>query len=171
MFQTIIRKSSNQWRDWINSATTKEELNTSITKMWNKLDEAGKECFPPFLPKAKYAPWWSPNLKALRKHVNALKRGVQRCKNQTLKEFYTARFKALKTHYKGEILKAKQESWRNFCTESSKKNTLENVQGQQNWLYKAACPFLAYPPGWIHNHNRKGNGKRPPQQIFPGRPP
>jgi len=84
LFQMIIRKSSNQWRDWINSATTKEELDTSSTKIWNKLDEAGKECFPPFLPKAKYAPWWSPNLNTPRKHVNVLKCRVQRCKNQTL---------------------------------------------------------------------------------------
>jgi hypothetical protein len=71
--------------------------------------------FPPFLPKTKYAPWWSPNLNALRKQVNALKRRVKRCKNHALKELSKTRFKALKNLYKSELLKAKQDSWRNFC--------------------------------------------------------
>ena len=120
LFQTTVKNCSTQWRDWINSATTKEKLDNSITEIWNRLEEAGKDCFPPFLPKAKYTPWWSPKLNALRKQVNALKRRVKRCKNQTLKEIYTARFKTLKNLYKLELLKAKQESWRNFCVESSK---------------------------------------------------
>jgi hypothetical protein len=66
---------------------------------------------PPFLPKAKYTPWWSPNLNALQKQVNALKRRVKRSKNKTLKEIYMTCFKALNNLYKSELLKAKQDSW------------------------------------------------------------
>jgi hypothetical protein len=75
--------------------------------------------FPPFLPKDNYSPWWSSNLNALRKQVKALKRRVKRCKNQILKEIYTARLKAIKNLYKSELLKTKQESCRNVCVESS----------------------------------------------------
>ena len=88
-----------------------------------------------------------------------------------LKEFYTAHFKALKTQYKGEILKAKQESWRNFCMESSKKTPWKMYKASKTGFNKAGCPPLVKSPGWIHNHNRKGNGKRPPPKIFPGHPP
>jgi len=96
LFQTMAEKCGIKWRDWINSAIIKEKLDNSITELWSNLGEAGKECFPPFLPKSKYAPWWSPNLNALRKQVNTLKRRVKRSKNQTLKVIYTASFKALK---------------------------------------------------------------------------
>jgi polyhydroxyalkanoate synthesis regulator phasin len=90
-----------------NSATTKEKLDKSITEIWSKLGEISKECFPPFLPKTKYAPRWSPKLNTLRKQVNALKRRVKRCKNHDLKEISKTRFKALKNLYKPELLKAK----------------------------------------------------------------
>jgi len=105
--------------DWVNSATSKDKVGKSITEIWSKLGEIGQECFSPFLPKTKYAPWWSPNLNALRKQVNALKRRVKRCKNHALKAISKTRFKALKNVYKSE-LKAKQDSWRNFCVESTK---------------------------------------------------
>ena len=32
VFQTIVEKCSIKWRDWINSATTKEKLDNSITE-------------------------------------------------------------------------------------------------------------------------------------------
>lgn len=57
LFQTIITKYSTQWWDWMNRATTKGKLDTSISEIWSTLEAAAKECFPPFLPKAKYAPW------------------------------------------------------------------------------------------------------------------
>jgi hypothetical protein len=65
-------------------------------------------------------PWWSPKLKVLRKQVNALKHRVKRCKISDLKEISNARFKALKNSYTAELIRAKQDSWRKFCTESTK---------------------------------------------------
>jgi hypothetical protein len=67
LFQLKVKKCSQQWRDWVNSAKKKEELDKYITEIWSKVVEICKECFPPFLPKTKYAPWWSPKLNALRK--------------------------------------------------------------------------------------------------------
>jgi hypothetical protein len=55
--------------DLVNRATTKEQLDKFITVIWSKLGEIIKKCFPPLLPKTKYAPWWSPELNALRKQM------------------------------------------------------------------------------------------------------
>jgi hypothetical protein len=120
LFEVKVKQCSQQWRDWVNSATTKETLDKSITEIWSKLGEIGKECFPPFLPKTKYAPWWSPKLNALTKQVNALKRRVKRCKNQDLKEIFKTPFKAVKTLYKSDLIKAKKDSWKKFCEDSTK---------------------------------------------------
>jgi len=117
-FQLIVKKCSQQWRDWVNSAMTKEKLDKPITEIWSKLGEIGKECFPPFLPKTKYALWWSPKLNTLRKQVNALKQSIKRCKNHDLKEISKICFKALQNLYKSELFKAKQDSWKKFCAES-----------------------------------------------------
>jgi hypothetical protein len=46
LFQLRDKKCSQQWRDWVNSATTKEKLDKSISEIWSKLGEIGKECFP-----------------------------------------------------------------------------------------------------------------------------
>jgi hypothetical protein len=54
------------------------------------------------------------------KQVNALKHRTDRCKNSVLKEIFNARFKALKQTYRTELIRAKQDSWRKFCTESTK---------------------------------------------------
>ena len=62
----------------------------------------------------------SPKLTALIKKVSALKCSVKRCKNPDLEVISNARFKALKNLYKAELLKAKQDSWKKFCTESTK---------------------------------------------------
>ena len=76
--------------------------------------------FSPFLPKAKYVPWWSPKLNALRNQVNALRRRVKRCKNSDLKRITNTHFKALKNLYKAKLLRAKLEHWKKFCTECTK---------------------------------------------------
>jgi len=65
-----------QWEDLINNSTTKEQLDTAITTIWDDLGEINKTCFPPFLPKTKYVPWWSPKLK----------RKAKRCKILALRE-------------------------------------------------------------------------------------
>jgi hypothetical protein len=51
LVQQKVKKCSQQWREWVNSATTKEKPDKSITEIWSELGETGKECFPPFLPK------------------------------------------------------------------------------------------------------------------------
>jgi hypothetical protein len=60
-----------------------------------------------------------PKLKTLRKQVNDLKCSVKRCKNSDLKEISNACFKALKNLYRAELIRAKQDSWRKFCTKST----------------------------------------------------
>ena len=115
MFQQIVFQHSQQWVDLINNSTTKEQLDTAVTTIWDDLGGISKTCFPPFLPKIK-----SPKLNALRKQVNAVKRRGKRCKNPVLREIYRTRFKELKNRYKAEILTAKQDSWKKFCTDNAK---------------------------------------------------
>jgi len=45
-FQLKVKICSQQWRDWVNSATTKDKLDKSTTEIWSKLGEIGQECFP-----------------------------------------------------------------------------------------------------------------------------
>ena len=120
LFQQRVLQHSHQWEDHINNARTKFQLDTAISTIWEDLGNICCTCFPPFLPKTKYVPWWSPKLNSLRKHVNALKRRLKRCKNPALRDMYNSRYKDLKNKYKAEILKAKQDSWKEFCMEHVK---------------------------------------------------
>jgi hypothetical protein len=129
-FQAKIKKCNTQWKDRIQDAKTKEELEKAITEIWNRLGEVSRECFTPFRPKANYTPWWSPLLTTLRKQVNALKRRVRRSKNQALKEIYLARFTALKHEYRSQLLQAKQESW---------SKCFEECSGKTQWKIYKAC--------------------------------
>ena len=83
------------------------------------MSEINRSCFPAFKPTNKCVPWWSTELNILRKQVNATKRRFNRCKNSTIKDIHKAKLKSLTNKYKIELLKAKQESWRKFCTENS----------------------------------------------------
>jgi hypothetical protein len=119
-FTLQVQQNNQQWMDLVNSATTKEQLDEFITVIWSRLGDISKKCFPPYLPKTKHAPWWSPELNALRKQVTAVKRSVKRCKYLDLKKIVNTRFNALNNLYKSELLKAKQGSWKKFCAESTK---------------------------------------------------
>jgi len=83
LFQLKVLQHRQQWVNLINNSTTKENLNTAITIIWDNLGKINKTCFAPFLPKTKYVPWWSPKLNALRKQVNALKRRVKNAKTRS----------------------------------------------------------------------------------------
>jgi hypothetical protein len=119
LFYQGTLQNGQQWTDLVDRATTKEQLDKVITEIWNNLEAICRRCFPPFLPKSKYVAWWSPKLNALRKQVNALKRIVKMCKNIDLKAIINARFTSLKNLYKAELIRAKQASWRKFCTDST----------------------------------------------------
>ena len=119
-FEQKIQQANNKWLDNIKKSTCKDQLDGVITTIWEELNEINSKCFPPFMPTNKYVPWWSPELKILRKQVNAAKRRIRRCKNPTLKVMYKTSFTLLKNNYKAQILKAKLEAWKIFCTESSR---------------------------------------------------
>jgi hypothetical protein len=42
-FQAKIKMWNTQWRDWIQDAKTKEELENAITEIWNRMGEASRE--------------------------------------------------------------------------------------------------------------------------------
>ena len=66
LFQQRVQQNSQQWTDLVNRATTNnEQIDKSITIIWGELGEMSKKYFPPFLPKTKYTPWWSPKLNSL----------------------------------------------------------------------------------------------------------
>ena len=92
--------------------------------------------FSPFIQKIVYVPWWSPQLTALRKQVNALKCRAKRCNNPALKEITSTRYKVLKNSYRSELIKAKQNLGKKFgrtapntsngnCTKCAKPNLPE----------------------------------------------
>ena len=122
VFQNKLNESGKQWLLQIHNATSKKQLDETITTMWQELTEINKHCFPPFLPTNKFKPWWSTELNSLRKHTNAAKRRAKRSKHTQLKELYTAKYNALRNQYKLELNRAKRESWERFCTEHSRKS-------------------------------------------------
>jgi hypothetical protein len=69
------------------------------------------------------------------------------------------RFKALKNLYKLELLKAKQDSWRNVCAESTKITP---------WKMYKVCKagFTRQPLPSLLNLIRKGDCKSPPPKVF-----
>ena len=97
LFYHGIQQNVQQWTDLVKRATAKGQLDIFITDIWDNLEALSKRRFPSFLPKTKIVPWWSPELTALRKQVNALKRRVKRCKNTDLKEISKA-LRPLKTY-------------------------------------------------------------------------
>jgi len=150
LFQQRVQHNSQQWTDLVNRATTKEQLDKSVTTIWSKLGLISKKCFPPFLPKTKYTPWWSPKLNALRKQVNALKRRVKRCKNADLKEIFNTRFKHHKNQYKSELLKAEQDFRKKFCTESTKITSWKMYKTcKAGFARQAVLSSLSLPDGSV----------------------
>ena len=120
MFHQKTQQTGKQWTDLVNSAKTKEQLDKSITEIWYKLKEISKRCFPPFLPKTNYVPWWSPKLNALRKQVNALKRRVKRGKNSDLKRSPKHASRFLKPYTKQNSLEPNYNPGRNFARSALK---------------------------------------------------
>jgi hypothetical protein len=56
-FQQNAMQHSHKWEDLINKSATKEQLDETITAIWDDLEEINKACFPPFSPKSKFAQW------------------------------------------------------------------------------------------------------------------
>ena len=46
LFQLKVLQLRQQWEDLINNYTTKEQLGTAITTIWDDLGEINKTCFP-----------------------------------------------------------------------------------------------------------------------------
>jgi membrane-associated HD superfamily phosphohydrolase len=150
-FNQKIQKTGKKWSELINSATSKEQLDKSITEIWDKLKEISKRCFPPFQPKTKFTQWWSPNLNALREQVNALKRRVKRCKNSDLKEIANTCFKALKNRYKAELL-SQNTIQEEILHGVQYKYTLEDVQNMQSRLRKETGTYNVNSLERVGNH-------------------
>ena len=61
----------------------------------------------------KQPPWWNKRLTEFRVEVKKWKRRAERNGVEETKEFY----RQTKREYKEEILRAKGEGWKKFCTE------------------------------------------------------
>jgi hypothetical protein len=64
--------------------------------------------------------FWTNLVRVCTHEESVIKRRVKRCKNSDLKEISNTRFKALKNLYRAELITAKQDSWKKFCTDSTK---------------------------------------------------
>ena len=119
-FSQKITQHAQKWDDHLSKTATKEQLDSGIKTIWGDLEEINKTCFPPFQTKSKYAPWWSPKLNTLRKLTNALKRRYKRCKNPVFRQTCSNRYKKHKNLHRTEIVRAKQDSWKKFCSENAR---------------------------------------------------
>ena len=120
LFKQEVQQINENWKALIKDSNEKGQLEITITTIWKELGDISKTCFPPYQPTSRYVPWWTQSLNTLRKQVNAAKRRLKRCQNQTLKEIYNLRFRNLKHTYKTELIKAKQESGNKFAPRALK---------------------------------------------------
>ncbi|GIY62814.1 uncharacterized protein CDAR_3741 [Caerostris darwini] len=67
--------------------------------------------------KNKPLTWWNPQLEIRKKQLNALRRRMQKSEGAE-KEKYTSAYSKTRATYKKEILHAKRQAWRKFCSES-----------------------------------------------------
>jgi hypothetical protein len=97
------------------------------------------------------------------------KRRVKRCKNSTLREIYSTRFKDLKHRYKTEILTAKQDSWKKFCTDV--KNTPWKIykKCKEGFSRHPIPSALTLPDGSISS-SAKETANAMLHKFFPGDP-
>lgn len=140
LFQHKIRQMGNLWMTELNNANTRTKLEDIIAIIWQQLNEINRSCFPPFLPTNNFKPWWSPQLNALRKRVTAAKRRAKRSKNPILQDIYKTRFKALRSQYKHELIKAKNESWKHYCTHSIKQSPWKTYKNFKTGFTKRTPP-------------------------------
>jgi hypothetical protein len=98
--------------------------------------------------------------------LNALKRRVTRCINHALKAIPKTGFKALKNLHKLELLKAKQDSWRNFCAESTKITSWKMYKVCKAGLTRQPVPSLLTLQGGSTTISEKETANTPLQKFF-----
>jgi hypothetical protein len=135
-FQAKYKMWNTKWRDWIQDAKTKEELDKAITEIWNKLGEASR-VFSPLLTQSKIQSMVVPTPYHTKK-VNALKRRVKRRKNQALTDLLGA-LHSPQTH-RSQLLQATQKSWRDYCEECSRKTPWKIYKACKTGFAKTQIP-------------------------------
>ena len=140
MFREKIQETSVVWMEMLKNTINKTQLEEVTSAIWDQINEINNDCFPRFLPTNNFKPWWSADLTIRRKQVNAAKRRFKRSKNAQLKEIYGNRLRELRRQYKEELLRAKLESWKTFCSESSKTSPWKIYKMGKSGFARRAIP-------------------------------
>ena len=101
-------------------------------------------------------------IKLLKETCKCTKTQGKKCKNPALRDMYNSRFKDLKNKYKAEILKAKQDFWKEFCTEHAKSSPWKIYKMSKAGFVRNPVPTTLT----LADNIGKGDGKRTPPQIL-----
>ena len=98
-----------------------DDFNEAITRACNKTFPIQTDSKRPLTHKS--VPWWTPELTALRKRTNAVRRLYQRTKNnEQLRERRKTQYLQSKSTYAATIKREKIKSWKEFCNVSTATN-------------------------------------------------
>ena len=78
--------------------------------------------------KGKTVPWWTNELKIMRKKTNAMRRRYQwTTSNQALLESRKTQYTKAKTEYQAAVRKEKTRSWKEYCSKTFPINSWNEV--------------------------------------------
>ncbi|KAH7963863.1 hypothetical protein HPB52_023736 [Rhipicephalus sanguineus] len=75
-------------------------------------------------------PWWTPQLAAERRRVNAARRRFQRCKDDALRAVFRAHYSAILAAFRRATAQARDAYLRGFCNECSRKSVFSAPYNQ-----------------------------------------
>jgi hypothetical protein len=134
-FQIEVRGRSNEELDRELNQKIKENLDVRefTTKLEEVIQKACKETngnrkTTTQKVKGGTLPWWTNELKIMRKKTNALRRRYQRTiGNEALRESRKTLYNKAKAEYQAAVRKEKTRSWKEYCTMTSPTNPWTEV--------------------------------------------
>ncbi|GIY57505.1 putative RNA-directed DNA polymerase from transposon X-element [Caerostris darwini] len=102
----------------LNNVSNGSQLNKATHILQKNIVKASSKAYRiKTIVKNKPLTWWNPQLEIRKKQLNALRRKMQKSEGVE-KENYTSVYSKTRATYKKEILHAKRQAWRKFCSES-----------------------------------------------------
>ncbi len=98
----------------LTSFCSSDEIDVHITSLIDTLKECALLSKLPFHRRPSQIPWWRKELWALR---HRLRRAFQ-LKSRTLSPLNESSYRFLKAKYQRQLRRAKETSWKNFCSEN-----------------------------------------------------
>ncbi|XP_072140755.1 uncharacterized protein [Dermacentor andersoni] len=99
-----------------------QALDATINKMYEVIDRTRRKHLRPVLPHRPGRSWWTPDLQIEKKRTRALRRRLQRCRDDALRPIHRPRYCEALAKFRRRIESAKASEARERCDECSRKS-------------------------------------------------